>query len=88
MSQLPSKVTRSIGPVPLCLLSLWVMLIYTNHYGINSLANRFSSDATLGPLGYWEAFIHRSTDYRQRFTKTAFARALRLDSPALNPYSL
>ncbi|KAJ6606456.1 hypothetical protein DFH09DRAFT_1299704 [Mycena vulgaris] len=54
-------------------LFLWITLIYTNHYG---------------PLGYWEGFIRRSTDYRTRFTQTGFAHALALDSPALNPYSL
>ncbi|KAJ7288637.1 hypothetical protein C8J57DRAFT_1707037 [Mycena rebaudengoi] len=72
-SQLPSKIIRSTGPVPLCLFFLWILLVYTNHYG---------------PLGYWEAFISRSTDYRTRMTETRFARALYLDSPALNPYSL
>ncbi|KAF7348680.1 Sterol desaturase [Mycena venus] len=73
LRQLPSKITRTTGPVALCLLSLWAVLIYTNHYG---------------PLGYWAAFISRSTDYRRRFTETNFARKLYLDSPALNPYSL
>ncbi|KAJ7736126.1 hypothetical protein B0H16DRAFT_1574563 [Mycena metata] len=73
MSQLPSKVMRSTGIVPLCLFLLWMLLIYTNHYGA---------------LGYWESFIHRSTDYRSQFTQTRFARTLGLDSPALNPYSL
>ncbi|KAJ7860727.1 hypothetical protein B0H14DRAFT_2744172 [Mycena olivaceomarginata] len=71
--QIPSKITRSIGPVALCLLCLWSVLIYANHYG---------------PLGYWAAFISRSTDYRKRFTETGFAHKLRLDSPALNRYSL
>ncbi|KAJ7439567.1 hypothetical protein B0H11DRAFT_2233247 [Mycena galericulata] len=72
-SQLPSKITRTIGMVPLSLLSLWILLVYTNNYG---------------PLGYWEAFILRSTDYRKRFTDTSFARTLGLDSPGLNQYSL
>ncbi|KAJ7083249.1 hypothetical protein C8R44DRAFT_894585 [Mycena epipterygia] len=73
LTKLPSKITRFIGAVPLCLLSVWILLIYTNHYG---------------PLGYWEAFIYHSTDYRTRFTETSFAHALGLNSPALNPYSL
>ncbi|KAJ6585695.1 hypothetical protein B0H19DRAFT_1110507 [Mycena capillaripes] len=71
--QLPSKITRSIGPVPLCLLFLWAVLIYTNHYG---------------PLGYWAGFISTSTQYRKRFERTGFAHKLHLDSPALNAYSL
>ncbi|KAJ7306180.1 hypothetical protein DFH08DRAFT_902335 [Mycena albidolilacea] len=57
--QIPSKITRSIGPVALCC-----------------------------PLGFWAAFISRSTDYTKRFTETGFAHKLRLDSPALNRYSL
>ncbi|KAJ7174797.1 hypothetical protein C8R46DRAFT_1347842 [Mycena filopes] len=73
LAQLPSKIVRSTGIVPLCLFSLWILLIYTNHYG---------------PLGYWESFIYRSTDYRKRFTGTAFARTIGLDSPGLNAYSL
>ncbi|KAJ7489351.1 hypothetical protein FB451DRAFT_1224648 [Mycena latifolia] len=73
ISRFPGKITRGVGPVPLCLFSLWITLIYTNHYG---------------PLGYWEAFIRRSTDYRELFTHTTFAHALGLDSPTLNPYSL
>ncbi|KAF7338847.1 Sterol desaturase [Mycena sanguinolenta] len=73
LRHLPSKITRTVGPVGLCLLSLWGLLIYTNHYG---------------PLGYWAAFISWSTDYRKQFTETSFARNLGLNSPALNPYSL
>ncbi|KAJ6572320.1 hypothetical protein B0H19DRAFT_1373132 [Mycena capillaripes] len=41
-----------------------------------------------GPLGFWEAFLHRSTDYRKRFTQTTFAHQFGLDSSELNPYSL
>jgi hypothetical protein len=70
-------------------LYLWGVLIYANHYGIYGFSMTiFHAKKIPGPLGYWAAFISRSTDYRKRFTETGFAHKLRLDSPALNRYSL
>lgn len=73
ISRLPGKITRAVEMVPLFLLCLWLILVYTNNYGA---------------LGYWEAFVRRSNHFRDRFTHTSFAQTLGLDSPALNPYSL
>ncbi|KAF8062428.1 hypothetical protein FPV67DRAFT_270921 [Lyophyllum atratum] len=73
MSRLPGKITHTIRIVPLTLIFLWILLLLSNIYG---------------PFGFRESFIHMSTGYRERFTRTQIARGAGLDSPYLNRYSL
>jgi sterol desaturase/sphingolipid hydroxylase (fatty acid hydroxylase superfamily) len=73
IKRIPERILVRYNVVIVILVFLEILLVVSNNFY---------------PLGYWQAFTHHSTQYRDSFRGTKFARVTRLDSDSLGPYSL
>lgn len=73
LKRLPERIILKYDIVFVVLVLLELMLITSNN---------------IHYLGYWEAFTHVLTQYREGVTSTQWGRAAHLDSVKLDPYSL